>query len=77
MIKNIVNELRKNNIQLSDEEVKKISNLCERKMQVAGVKNQEEYFPLLFEDEIKNYLFRRAVTSVGMMILRNEEKEYV
>lgn len=77
MIENIVNELRQNNIQLSDDEVKNISNLCKRKMQVAGVKNQEDYFPLLFEDEIKNYLFRRAVTSVGMMILRNEEKEYV
>lgn len=77
MIENIVEELKEKGVRISNEEVRKICNLCKRKMQVAGVKNQEEYFPFLFEDEIKNYLFRRIVTSASMLMLSNKEIDHV
>lgn len=77
MIENIVEEFKEKGVRISNEEIGKICDLCKRKMQVAGVKNQEEYFPLLFEDEIKNYLFRRIVTSASMLMLSNKEVDYV
>lgn len=72
-LKEIVEGYRKDDLPLSDEEAEDIEKFCYRKMEVAKVENKEEYLPLLFKDEIRNYLFRRAVNVKTM--LRQMEKE--
>lgn len=69
-----VEEWREKGIDLSDEETDEIYRYCLRKMDVAKVKNPDEYIFLLFPDEIKNYLFRQAVNA-ATTILRMLEKE--
>lgn len=62
-LKEIVDEYRAEEIHISDEEAEMVLNLCNRKMDICKIEKREEYLPLLFKDEVKNYLFRRAVNA--------------
>jgi hypothetical protein len=42
-------------------------------MEVAKVSNQEEYLPLLYEDEVKNYLYRQSVNATAILRKLKEE----
>ena len=37
------------------------------KSSISKIENGEEYLPLLFKDEVKNYLFRRGVNAVTLL----------
>lgn len=71
----IVNEKRARGIPISDEEAKEVCELCYRKMEMTKIQNQEEYLPLLFEDELYNYLFGLVVNAKTM--LRTIEREAI
>lgn len=66
-LKEIVEGHRTEGIHISDEEVNEILWLCNRKMEISKIENREEYLPLLFKDEVKNYLFRRGVNAVTLL----------
>lgn len=72
-IQEIVNEYRGKGFKLSEEEIDNILWYCDRKMNVAKVADKKGYLPLLFADEVKNYLYRQAVNATT--ILRQLEKE--
>lgn len=72
-LQKIVDEYREKEIHISDEEAEQILWLCNRKMDISKIKNREEYLPLLFKDEVKNYLFRCSVNAT--MLLRRLEAE--
>lgn len=72
-IKEIVNGFAKEGIHISQEIVDHVLLYSERKIAVNGIKNREEYLPLLFKDELKNYLFRQNVNDTTM--LRAAERE--
>ena len=72
-IEKIVAEYLSQGIHISQELVDYLMWFCDRKMEVAKIENKEEYLPLLFEDEIRNYFFREAVNA--KTILRQLEKE--
>lgn len=72
-IDEIVAEYVRKGIHVSEETVDYLIWYCRRKMDVAGIGDREEYLPLLFEDEIRNYFFRNAVNAATM--LRILEKE--
>ncbi len=72
-LQEVVKEYRSKGCHLSDEEVEYIHWYCGRKMEVAQVENREEYLLLLFADEVKNHLFRKAINTTA--ILRILEKE--
>lgn len=74
-IASIVDTVREKGISISDAEVEDVRILCERKMQISQVKNPEEYLPILFEDEIKNYLFRRTINSASMLMMKKKGEE--
>lgn len=63
----IVDEYREKEIHISDEEAEQILWLCNRKMEISKIEDREEYLPLLFKDEVKNYLFRRGVNAVTLL----------
>ena len=46
---------------------KEILWLCNRKMDISKIENREEYLPLLFKDEVKNYLFRCSVNATTFL----------
>lgn len=66
-LQKIVDEYREKEIPVSDEEVEKILWFCNRKMDVGKIENRKEYLPLLFKDEVKNYLFRRSVNATTFL----------
>lgn len=72
-IQSIITEWRNKDVPISDEEAEYILRYCNRKMEVCKIENREEYLPLLYVDEVKNYLFRRTVNATT--ILRKLEKE--
>ena len=72
-LKEIVEGYRDKGIQLTDEEAEDVRKFCIRKMEVAGVQNKEEYLPLLFADEIRNYLFRMSVNATTMLRMMGQE----
>ena len=70
-LQKIVDEYREKEIHISDEEAGQILWLCNRKMDICKIENREEYLPLLFKDEVKNYLFRcsvNATTFIKMLL---------
>ncbi len=69
----IITEWRSKDVPISDEEAECILLYCNRKMDVCKTENREEYLLLLYVDEVRNYLFRRAVNATTM--LRKLEKE--
>lgn len=69
-IGSIVSDFRKNVCDISDEEAQDVVNICIRKIEITG--QPEEYMKLLLPDELKNYVFRRAVNATTL--LRQMEK---
>ena len=72
-LQGIIAEWRNKGVPISDEEAEYILWYCNRKMDVCKTENREEYLPLLYADEVKNYLFQMAVNATTM--LRKLEKE--
>ena len=64
---NIVKDYRNQGISIHDEEVELVCKACFIKMNKNGIQNQDAYLPLLFEDELKNHLIRRAVNARTML----------
>ncbi len=72
-IDDIVSDWVKKGVHISQETIDYVLWYCERKMDVNKIENREEYLPLLFKDELKNYLFRQYVNATTM--LRAMERE--
>lgn len=72
-LKEIVEGYRDKGIQLSDEEAEDVRKFCIRKMEVAGIQNKEEYLPLLYADEIRNYLLRMSINATTMLRMMGKE----
>ena len=49
---------------VTDGEADEIFRICLRKMEICGIENQEKYLPLLFRDEVKNFIIRRGINAV-------------
>lgn len=60
---NMVNKVREKGIEVTDEDAEKILQHCYRKMEVAGIRNPDEYLLLLYADELKNHLIRGAINT--------------
>ena len=67
----IVQEFRETVCDISDDEAGEVIDLCKRKIALTG--KTDDYMKLLLPDELKNYVFRRAVYATT--ILRQMEKE--
>lgn len=65
-IDEIVSEFRKSTLDISDEEVADVLNLCRRKIEISG--QPEDYLKLLLPDELKNHCFRMAVNVISCMV---------
>ena len=66
-LKKIIEEWRKKGVHISDEEAEYLLLFCNRKMEVCKIENRAEYLPLLYADEVKNYLFRQCVNATTML----------
>lgn len=64
----IVEDVRKDQVALSDSEVESVYDLCLKKMELTNIQNKEEYLPLLFSNELHHYLFRRTVNARTMLM---------
>ena len=71
----IVNDLRNNGAIITDEDAEKVLQLCERKMDICKIENRKRYLPILYVDEIKNFLFRQYVNEKSMEIMRKRREE--
>lgn len=60
-IEGIVDSFRNEVCDISDEEAGEVIRLCERKIEITG--QAEDYMKLLLPDELRNYIFRRAVNA--------------
>ena len=72
-IDEIVSEWVRAGIHISQETVEHLIWYCNRKMDVCGIENREEYLPLLFEDELKNHLFREYVNATTLLRMQKRE----
>lgn len=66
-IDEIVGKWAKEGVHVSQETVDYLLWYCDRKMDVARIENREEYLPLLFEDELKNHLFRQCINATTIL----------
>lgn len=69
----IVGEYRDRGVPITDQEAENVCDYCYRKMEAGKIENREEYLPLLFEDEMRNYLLRLAVNATTMLRTMGEE----
>ncbi len=72
-LEGIIRKYRSDGLEVSEEEAEEVRSYCFRKMDLCGIKNQKEYLPLLFEDELRNYLFRRTVNAITYIRMALEE----
>lgn len=72
-LRSIIAEWRGKGVQMSDEEAEDLLQFCNRKMDICKIQNQEDYLPLLYRDEVKNYLFRCSANATMMLRKMNEE----
>ncbi|MBQ9437647.1 MAG: hypothetical protein IJU50_04895 [Lachnospiraceae bacterium] len=65
---------RKKGLEVSEGEAEKVRERCVRKMERCGIEDKEGYLPLLYEDELRNYLFGRTVNTITYirMLLKEE-----
>ena len=66
-------EMEREGYELSDLEFSRVLKISYRKMEIAA--QPEEYLSLLLPDMIREAVFRRAITTVGIGILILKEKE--
>lgn len=69
----IVGQYRSRGVPITDGEAEEVCEFCYRKMELGRVENREAYLPLLFADEIRNYLFCLAVNAATMLRGMGEE----
>lgn len=74
-LQKVIDEYRAKEIHIPDEDVEEILLLCNRKMDISKIENREWYLPLLFKDEVKNYLFRYSINTTTF--LRRLEAEEI
>lgn len=74
-IDEIVSEWVREGIHISQKTVEYLIWYCNRKMDVCGIENREEYLPLLFKDELKNHLFRECVKVTTLLRMQKGECE--
>lgn len=71
----LVDEYRNRNVIITNETADEIYRYCNRKMEIAKIKNPAEYINVLYPNELKDYLTRRAVNA--KTILGSVEKEEI
>lgn len=69
----IVEDYRKVGISISDEEAESVLDFCIHKMERVKINNREEYLPLLYADELKNYLVRTTVNATSLLMMYGKE----
>lgn len=69
----IVMKYRRKGAVISDHIAEKIYCYCQRKITLVQIQNPEEYLPILYADELKNYLFREAINAKTMFITVKKE----
>lgn len=74
-IDEIVSEWTREGIHISQETVEYLIWYCNRKIDVCGIENREEYLTLLFKDELKNHLFREYVNVTTLSRMQKGECE--
>lgn len=73
-LRDVVREWQSKGASIADEEVEYLLCYCKRKMEVCKIANQEEYLPLLFADEVKNFLLRNSINATTMLRKLEEEE---
>jgi len=66
-LQKVVTAYRQEGIDISGQEAEMIRNRCNRKMIMKDIYDREDYLPLLFKDEVFQYLFEREVNKLYAM----------
>ena len=66
-IDEMVGKWTKKGVHISQKTVDYLLWYCDRKMDVEKIENKKEYLPLLFEDELKDYLFRQSINATTIL----------
>lgn len=74
-IDEIVGKWTKKEVYISQKTVDYLLWYCDSKMDVAKIENKEEYLPLLFEDELKDYLFRQSINATTILRMMGGHEE--
>ena len=66
-LQKVVTAYRQEGIEISGQEAEMIRNRCIRKMVMKDINDREDYLPLLFKDEVFQYLFEKEVNKLYAM----------
>lgn len=72
-VRKIAEDFREKYEKFSEAEAEKILQVCTRKMEICQIKDRNEYLPVLYKDEVKNYLMMLGINATS--ILRKMEVE--
>ncbi len=72
-IDDVVSNWVNKGVHISQETIDYVLWYCERKMGVNSIENRKKYLPLLFKDELKNYLFRTCINATTMLRVLERE----
>lgn len=72
-LEKIVSKYRDKGVDIPNEDVRMILELCKRKMEICKIENKG-YLCLLLDNEIKNYLIRRSINTKSYLMKLEESK---
>lgn len=70
-LQKIVDDLNSQGYGIFKEDAEQVRKLCERKMDICHIKDREAYLPVLFADEIMNFVIRRMITNRSLYTERS------
>lgn len=59
----LIEEYRNKGIHITEDDIDKIYRICLRKMEIGRIENKRDYLPLIFSDEVKNFIIRQQINA--------------
>jgi len=69
----LVEQYRKNGIQITDEDAWKIYKVCVRKTAMKKVECKMSFLEILYEEELKNFAIRSLVNDISIALMTLKE----
>lgn len=64
--KALIETYKKKGYEISEEDLKEVRDICDKKMKLINISNRKFYAPLIFMDEMKNYVFRKTINAYSL-----------
>ncbi|MFR8549480.1 MAG: hypothetical protein ACLVDG_00345 [Coprococcus sp.] len=71
--KDIVESYKRKGFDVSFQDVNEVREICKAKLKAAKFEDKRFYMPILFADEMKNYIYRKTINEYSLEVTKLSE----